>query len=179
MYLDIILVIIIGSFILTGLKNGLIVEFLSSFGVLISLYLASKLTPSFSVLFKNYFNTENQTYNYIMSFIIVFFILTIAIYIIGIILKNQEITVVMRILGSVMSLAKGILIIVITLTFLNVTQEKFPSLDWITRGSVLNEKFLVLSESMDRFIPEDFQIKLEEIRQEASIKKQLNKLLGA
>ena len=178
MYLDILALIILGNFILIGLKRGLIVEFLSVFGIIINLYITHKLTPRLSGIFEKYAISQDEVYNYAITFVLIFIIITICVYIIGTILKKQEISLIFRLLGGVIGFGKGIIILMIGLVFFNTAQPKIKSLKKITRDSLTNEYFLDISKDIEEYIPQSFREKLREVRIKKDIKKQIKEFLG-
>lgn len=174
MYLDILIGVVMLISILFGIKNGFVVEFISTFGVIINFVITQKVTPMVLKYVENYFGT-NYTYTYIISFILVFILFSILIHILNIILKKQSVFFISRILGGVLSLAKGIIISALILLIYNVTADTFR-IEKYGKDSNVNAYFLEFSKDMDKYIPEVFKDKLKEVRDNKTIDKYIDKL---
>lgn len=178
MYLDIITLIILGWSVICGLNNGFIVEFISTFGILINLYITHKVTPSLCEITKELLKKQDETYVYAITFLVVFMTITIILHLLNLFLKNQKTSMFFRILGGGVSLAKGVLVCAIILTFYNVGQEKIKPLRKIGEDSIVNEYFLKMTDNVDFYIPEDLKAKIQEIKNNRSVEKYMNKLIG-
>ena len=174
MYLDILVLVILGFSLLFGLTNGFIVEFISTFGIFINLILSKKFAPILSDIVKGYLKTKDETYIYVISFVLAFIIIGICLHMITIFLKNKNMPIVLRILGGALSLVKGTLICIIVLTFFNIGQEHIDKLKSLGEGSVSNEYFIKMSREYDFYLPDMLQEKMEKIRNNKVIDKYLN-----
>lgn len=178
MYLDIITLIILGISVLSGISNGFIVEFISTFGILINLYLTHKLTPYFCKFTEELLQRQDETYVYAITFLVVFMVIAIILHILNLFLKNQNTSMIFRLLGGIVSLAKGGLIVAIMFTFYNIGQEKIPALRKIGEDSIFNEYFLKGTDNIDFYIPKNLKSKIQEIKTEKTVEKYMNKLDG-
>lgn len=175
MYLDIIVAAIIIISIIFGIKNGVIVEFISTFGVVINFVITQKVTPMVLKYIEKYLGS-NYTYAYVITFVLVFIVFSIFIHILNIILKKQSVFFISRILGGTISLVKGIIISALVLLIFNVTAETFPKIKAYGKGSITNEYFLKVSRNADQYIPEFFKEKLKTVRDNKTIDKYIDKL---
>lgn len=178
MYLDIIILIILGLSIIGGINNGFIVEFISTFGILINLYISHKLTPSVCYMTAKYLTKQNDTYIYAITFLILFLIITILLHLLNTFLKNQQISFLFRILGGGISFLKGLLICGIFLLFYNIGQEKIKPLSKLGETSIANEYFLQMTDEVDFYIPNELKNKINEIKTNKTIDKYINKIIG-
>lgn len=178
MYLDIITLIILGLSIFGGLNNGFVVEFISTFGILINLYITHKITPTFCNITRELLKKQDDTYIYAITFLVIFMVIAIILHLLNLFLKNQKTSLFFRILGGVVSLAKGVLVCAILLTFYNIGQEKIESLRKIGEDSIANEYYLKMTEEVDFYIPSKLKSKIKEIRSDKTIEKYMNKLMG-
>lgn len=175
MYLDIIVGAVIVISIIFGLKNGFIVEFISTFGVVINFVITQKVTPVMLKYVEKYLGS-NYTYAYAITFIAVFIVFSILIHILNVILKKQSVFFISRILGGVLSLVKGFIISGLILLIFNVTADTFPKVKVYGKDSRANAYFLEASKNMDQYIPEVFKEKLKTIRDNKTIDKYIDKL---
>ncbi|WP_027127740.1 CvpA family protein [Fusobacterium perfoetens] len=178
MYLDIIVLIILGLSIIGGINNGFIVEFISTFGILINLYITHKLTPSVCHITERYLTKQNDTYIYAITFLGLFIIIAILLHLLNTFLKNQQVPFLFRILGGGISFLKGLLICGIFLVFYNIGQEKIKSLSKIGESSIANEYFLQITDEVDFYIPTELKEKINEIKTNKTIDKYMNKIIG-
>lgn len=175
MYLDIIIGVVMVLSLIFGLKNGFIVEFISTFGVIINFVITQKVTPFVLGYIEKYLGS-NYTVAYIITFILVFIGFSILIHILNVILKKQKVFFISRIFGGVLSLIKGIIISALILLIFNVTAEGFPKIKAYGQGSVSNEYFLEVSQNADEYIPEFFKEKMKIIRDNQTIDRYIDKL---
>lgn len=175
MYLDIIIGAVIILSLLFGLKNGFIVEFISTFGVIINFVITQKVTPFVLGYIERYLGSD-YTYAYIITFVCVFIVFSIFIHILNVILKRQKVFFISRIFGGVLSLIKGAIISALILLIYNVTAESFPKMKEYGNGSISNEYFLEISKNTDEYIPEFFKEKMKTIRDNKTIDKYIDKL---
>lgn len=175
MYLDIVIGAIVFFSLIFGLKNGFIVEFISTFGVVINFVITQKVTPFVLGYIEKYLGS-NYTFAYIITFILVFIGFSILIHILNIILKKQDVFFISRIFGGLLSLIKGLIISALILLIFNVVAEGFPKLKEYGKDSVSNEYFLEISKNADEYIPEFFKEKMKTIRDNKTIDKYIDKL---
>lgn len=175
MYLDIAVLIILVISILFGIKNGFVVEFISTFGVIINFVITQKITPMVLEYIEEYIGT-NYTFTYVIVFIIIFILFSILIHILNIILKKGPVSFLSRVFGGVLSLLKGVVIVLLILLIFNITVENFPKYKKYGKDSIVNTEFLNFSENIDEYMPEVFKQKLREIRDNKTIDKYIDKL---
>lgn len=116
MYIDIALAVIVLFFIIIGYSRGILVEFLSLFGLLFNVALAKKLTPILVTQLKTSNNSEIASmviYGIVfaVTFIIVSFLLKILKKVLSKSLNNN----IFRILGSLVGVVKGLLLMSIVI----------------------------------------------------------------
>ena len=178
MYLDIITLIILGISVLSGISNGFVVEFISTFGILINLYITHKLTPFFCKFTEELLKRQDETYVYAITFLVVFMTIAIILHLLNLFLKSQNTSMIFRLLGGFVSLAKGLLICAIMFTFYNVVQEKIEPVRKIGKDSIFNEYFLKVTDNIDFYIPKNLKSKIQEIKNEKTVEKNMKKLDG-
>ena len=123
MYLDIIILVVLILAILDGLKNGLFVEFLSVFGLVINFIAARYFTP----ILIQFLNLKSNDTNYFIVYIVMFWAVYIVIGLILHFLKNimEGLTkgFVLRILGGIIGAAKGAVLALVVIFIFNFTSE--------------------------------------------------------
>ncbi|MFA6878088.1 MAG: CvpA family protein [Fusobacterium sp.] len=176
MYLDItILAIVLLTFIL-GIKNGFIVEFMSTFGVVINFIMTQKIAPIVIKFAKSYVGEYNYNYVYGVTFIIIFMFFSLIIHLLNSFLKKQRISLLSRVLGGVLSLLKGLLIGFLVILIYNIVLDAFPKITDLGKDSKVNEYFIENSDKINDYIPTVFKEKLMELRDGRSIEKYIDKL---
>lgn len=176
MYLDILLGLILIVTLLCGLKNGFLVEFMSTFGVILNFIITKKITPIVIETLGEYLKKYESNYIYGIVFLIVFILLSILIHILNIILKKQRIYLISRILGGILSLAKGIILVIIILFCYNLLEDNFEKVSKYGEDSKINRCFIENSDKLNSYIPDVFKKKMIEIKDEETIDKYVNKL---
>lgn len=176
MYLDIFVLVIMCISIIFGIKNGFVVEFISTFGVIINFVLSQKITPVVIEYVEKYLGAHNYTYTYIIIFVLVFIIFSFLLNILNVILKKQKVFFISRVLGGVLSLIKGFVISSLVLLLFNVTTETSPKLKKYGDGSRANEYFLEITKNADEYVPEFFKESLKAVRDNKTIDKYIDNL---
>lgn len=164
MYLDILIVLIFILSILDGIKSGFLVQFFNIFGIIIDFIVTKKLTPI--VMEKLELTSTND--NYLIMYIVVFFLVYIAIaillFFIGIILKNQNKGFLSKGLGGIVGAVKGTLICMILLFVINSIGQKYIKLNKYINESKINDIYLNKIEYIDSYVPKQIKNEINRIR---------------
>ena len=107
MYLDIVILVVLVLAILDGLKNGLFVEFLSVFGLIINFVAAKYFTPILMEFLKFKVNETNYFIIYIIIFWAVYIVMGIFLHFLRNIMDSQNKGFILRILGGLIGSIKG------------------------------------------------------------------------
>lgn len=140
MYLDILVGIIIVFSLFYGLRNGLFVEFLAIFGLIVNFIIAKKYTPVVIEFLGLSKDKDRYFVTYIVTFWAVYILLGIVIHLVRNVLKNQSKGIITRILGGAIGIAKGILLSVLILLIYNYSTDMFTKLKNILK-EVMQMKF--------------------------------------
>ena len=107
MYLDIVILVVLVLAILDGLKNGLFVEFLSVFGLIINFVAAKYFTPILMEFLKFKVNETNYFIIYIIIFWAVYIVMGIFLHFLRNIMDSQNKGFILRILGGLIGSIKS------------------------------------------------------------------------
>lgn len=176
MYLDIVILIVVILTILDGLKNGLFVEFLSIFGLVINFVLAKYLTPILIEFLKLKSNDSNYFLIYIVMFWAVYIVVGILIHFIRKIMEGVTKGFILRVLGGVLGAVKGILLALVIIFIFNFAVNLIPDIKKYGNNSKSVEIFIKTAPVIESYIPKVFKKKLEEIRNEKLIDRYINKI---
>lgn len=176
MYLDIVILVVLVLAILDGLKNGLFVEFLSVFGLVINFIAAKYFTP----ILIEFLNLKSSETNYFIVYIVMFWAVYIVIGIILHFLKNimEGLTkgFVLRILGGVIGAAKGAVLALVVIFIFNFMSDLIPEIKKYGDKSRAAETLLKTAPLIEEYIPKVFKDKLDEVRNEKLIDRYMNKI---
>lgn len=176
MYLDILILFIFIIVIIKGLKDGLLVQFFSIFGFSVDLLIAQKFTP----LVMNQLNIEKGENNYIISYLIIFLlsyaIISIVVYFIKVILRNQSKGVIFRLLGGGIGFLKGVLISIIVLIIFNYVSQKYPTVENYGVGSKANDFFLENNYYIKDYFPKEIKNNLRTSGIKKTVENYFNKI---
>ena len=176
MYLDIAIGVVILFSLLYGFKNGLFVEFIAIFGVVINFIIAKKYTPAV-IDFLNLSKDKDRYFVvYVVTFWAVYIILGIIISLIRGSLNNQGKGIITRFLGGVLGAIKGLFLALIILLIFNYSADIFKSLRKYSSGSYVNKLFLEKAPELEEYIPDVFQAKLKELKNGELVDKYIDKL---
>ena len=138
--LDVVLLIILASFVLSVYKDGFIKEFFSKLAFIGSAIVAFALSPLFAfTTFKSLIKINNEPLLYIISFLCVFVISFLIIKIIGsiigIVFEFPILKSLDKALGVVLGAIEGIIIISLIIEIL-IIQNIFPCDDLINKSLI-------------------------------------------
>lgn len=179
MYLDIFVLIIFLSGIYFGLKNGIIIEVISIFGFVINLILAKNYAPTVLRFFQKKDNlfAGNYFITYIFTFIAIYLIINIILSVIRKILAKQSKGFFDRFLGALVGAIKAFLLIsILFIVYINIT-DFVPSIKDFSKNSKTMVIMADIIPNFEKYIPEYFLDKFNEIRNAKIIEKNLNKIL--
>ena len=176
MYLDIAIGVVILFSLLYGFKNGLFVEFIAIFGVVINFIIAKKYTPAV-IDFLNLSKDKDRYFIvYVVTFWAVYIILGIIVSLIRNSLNNQGKGLITRLLGGVLGTIKGLFLALIILLIFNYSADIFKGLKKYSAGSYTNKLFLEKAPELEEYIPDVFQAKLKELKNGELVDKYIDKL---
>lgn len=176
MYLDIVLAIVLILSLLDGLKNGVFIEFLSLFGIVINFVLAKYLTPKII----DFLNLAKGDNSYVVIYVLIFWAVYIAV---GILLhffrnivENQQKGFLTRILGAVLGGIKGFVVCMIIIFIFDFSVDKFSSLAKYGEDSKGTKIFLKVTPTIEEYLPKAFKDKINSIKDDRLIDRYLGKL---
>lgn len=176
MYLDIVILVVLIFAILDGLKNGLFVEFLSVFGLLINFMAAKHFTP----ILIEFLNLKTTETNYFVTYIVMFWAVYIGIGIILHFIRNimDSLTkgFILRFLGGVIGAVKGAILALIVIFIFNFAGDMFPNIRKYGENSRAAETFLKTAPFIEKYIPKVFKDKLDEIKNDKLIDRYMKKV---
>lgn len=176
MYLDIFILIIMIMAILSGLKNGLFIEFLSIFGLIINFMLAKLLTPEVI----KFLNLAKGNNSYILIYIVIFWIIYVVIgmliYFFINIMEGQKKGVFIRLLGGVLGSIKGFVLAIVCIFIFNFAVERFPSIEKYQKDSYSTKIFLKTIPVIQEYTPKAVKEQLNSLKNGKLVEKYLNKL---
>ncbi|MFK4785784.1 CvpA family protein [Fusobacterium sp. MFO224] len=176
MYLDVAILVIVSLAFIFGIKNGFIVEFMSTFGVVINFIITQKIAPIVIKIAKSYVGEYSYNYVYGITFVVIFMFFSLVIHLLNSFLKRQRISLLSRISGGILSLIKGVLIGFLVILIYNIVLDSFPKISDFGKDSKVNEYFIENSDKINDYIPEIFKEKLMELRDGRLIDKYIDKL---
>lgn len=176
MYLDILLVIIVILGLIDGVRKGFIYQFFSAFSIFLDYVIARNFTP----LIMDTLGISTSDASYLMSFIAVFVISYIVLGFVklalSLILKKENNTLLSKLGGGVLGLAKSLIIVVMILMGYNFLEQHIKSLSNFGKNSQINMMFLEKSESFEEYLPREAKNKITQIREKRVVEKFLNKV---
>ena len=176
MYLDIVILVVLVLAILDGLKNGLFVEFLSVFGLIINFVAAKYFTPILMEFLKFKVNETNYFIIYIIIFWAVYIVMGIFLHFLRNIMDSQNKGFILRILGGLIGSIKGAILAVVVIFIFNFVSDLIPDVKKYGEKSKAAETMLKVSPLIEKYIPKVFKDKLNEIKNENLIDKYMNKI---
>ncbi|MGL5123866.1 MAG: CvpA family protein [Fusobacteriaceae bacterium] len=177
MYIDIIVLITLIIFIMSGFSLGFFVQFISIFGLIGNLFLAKYLTPIGIKFFKIQDKAESEMTIYILIFIAIYISLSILTSILNKFFSVQKKGMFNRLGGIIISLTKGIIICIILISGFKIIQKKYPNFEKFNVNSIAvsySEKMIPFIYS---YLPETIKISLEDIRNDEIVDKYIKKFL--
>ena len=168
MYLDIIILVVLILAILDGLKNGLFVEFLSVFGLVINFIAARYFTP----ILIQFLNLKSNDTNYFIVYIVIGLIL----HFLKNIMEGLTKGFVLRILGGIIGAAKGAVLALVVIFIFNFTSDLLPEIKKYGNNSRAAETMLKVAPLIEEYIPKVFKEKLDAVKNEKLIDKYMNKI---
>ena len=179
MYLDILILVLIGIGILVGLKNGILTEIISLFGFVINVIIANIYTPVVLKFFKKADNIFGNNYliTYIVTFITVYLIISMILIFVKKALKEQKKGFLNRMLGGILGFIKGIAISLVIVVIYSYAINIAPSLEKYSKDSRAIELFYEIVPNLEKHIPD---ILLENFNKNATkkiIEKNINTVI--
>ena len=176
MYLDIAIGIIFLVLILLGVKNGFFIEFLSIFGVAASFFISKKFTPTVVEKFAStQMNTQYEFIAYITVFIIGWMLMTLVVHFFKRMFENEK-NPMIRLLGGLIGLGRGLLITGVLLLALNITGDYVEEVRNHLQESKSNGIFLSAVPAVSGFLPPIITEKLNKIKNQEIMNEQLSRL---
>lgn len=173
MYLDIFIAVIIVAAILTGLRNGMYVEFISIFGLFLNVMITKTYTPDIISFFKIKLLNNNYVLTYLVVFICVYLFIKMILVIASRVLRENSRGILTKGIGAFIGFTKGFILAFILLLVYNFSSDYAPSIRKYSEGSQANVIFAELLPHFEKFIPDIFVDKLNEIRNRNFIEKVL------
>lgn len=147
-YVDVLLLLPIAYGLIRGLIKGLIHELASIVAILLGIYFAYTYSDQFSEWLTKYWETSENNI-YIASYIILFMIVSLAVFAIAFILtkmlKMMALGMVNRVLGGIFGMAKSLLLLSLFLFFTQTWFKQLKKESKELRHSVVYEKLMEVS----------------------------------
>ena len=177
MYLDIAVGIILFILIYLGVRNGFFVEFLTIFGVVASFFISKRLTP---IVVEKFASTQIETQYefiaYITVFIIGWMLMTLVVHFLQKIFAGERKGSIIRLLGGLIGLGRGLLITGVLLLALNITGDYVEEVRNHLQESKSNGIFLSAVPAVSGFLPPIITEKLNKIKNQEIMDEQLSRL---
>ena len=176
MTLDILILIILVGYIISGYRIGFFVEFISTFGLVGNILLAKYLVPKTIDFLEIMIKPEEYTQMYITILIVLYIILMIITSFINKFFKAQKKSQSTQIAGSLVALLKGIIIVFFLITgvkFLGRNYERIEEIYSESRAVQYFDKFLPI---MYDYVPSEIQNQIRELKNNEVMNKYLENL---
>lgn len=177
MYIDIIISLILISFIISGYSLGFFVQFISLFGFIGNFFVASYLTPLVIDALRSYYKGATYTKGYLIIFFILYILLMVITKYINIIFKGQNKGQLNRVSGVILSLIKGIVVCMLLIAAYNTSAKIYPKLKKYSKDSMFIHKYNEVEEHISDYIPKELKDKIESIKENEAVEKYIKKIL--
>lgn len=159
--LDILILVILGFCLVRGIFRGIIKELTSIVGVFVGFFVAYNFYPVVAVLISRFF--ANEAYLNIVSFLLAFTVLFLAVGLVGVILKHLFKAVALgwldRALGATFGFVKAVLIVSVLLVPLTTyLPQKSP----VIKDSFLAPYATTISQILVTVVPKEMKEKFHE-----------------
>lgn len=174
MYLDIVIVVVILGAIINGLRNGLFIEFLSIFGLLINFFVAKLLTP----IIIDFLNLNRGDYiiTYLIIFVAIYIITGMILHFFISIMEGQRKCPFIRFLGGLLGILKGFIVALVIVFCFNYASQNMKSLRKYQKDSYANEIFLDMIPKIEEYTPDAIKKELNRLKNGNFIRKYLKQL---
>ncbi|MGL5962968.1 MAG: CvpA family protein [Fusobacteriaceae bacterium] len=176
MYIDLVILAILLMYIITGLRMGFFVEFITIFGVIGNFYLTGRFTPMILEVVGEKLGKDNYLLVYVTSFISLYLFLMIFTSLLNAFFKSQDKGILTRFGGGVISGIKGILVILVLITGYNFMVKKNPDFKKIGEKSIVLERYDEWIHIFYEYVPEEVKTKIDEMKKNRMIEQYIKKI---
>lgn len=178
MYIDIALAVIILLFIIMGFRRGILVEFLSLFGLLFNIALSKKLTPVIFAQLKTSNNGEAASMIiYGVVFFITFIVISFLLRIIKKGLKKSFNNKIFKALGALIGVIKGLILMSIVVYVCIFLASYNKSVEEQVQTSLAVRTYQEISAAVLPMLPEDVSEFIRTYTDKEKMKKALKESL--
>lgn len=175
MYLDIVVLVVLILSVLDGLKNGLFVEFLSVFGLVINFLLAKFLTPKVMGFLNQQVTENNYFIVYIVVFWAVYIVVGLLLHCCRTVMANLSKGITVKLLGAVLGAVKGFILAMLIVFCFDFAVDNFKGLEKYRTGSRATDIFLKVVPVVEEHMPKTFKDKLNTLKNEKILDRFLSK----
>ncbi len=173
MALDILILIILVGYIISGYRIGFFVEFISTFGLVGNILLAKYLVPKTIDFLEIVIKPEEYTQMYMTVLIVLYIILMLITSFINKFFKAQAKGKTTQIGGSLVALLKGIIIVFFLITGVKFLTRSSDRVEEIYSESKAVQYFDELLPMLYDYVPSEIQNQIEELKNNEVMNKYL------
>lgn len=176
MYVDIIVVILLLIYIISGFRMGFFVEFISIFGLIGNFYLAKHLTP----MAVNFLDLKTDSNNYLVIYVAIFISLYLVLMLFTALLnaffRSQQKGVITRIGGAAVSFLKGMLVIFVLLGGYRFLLRKDPKYAKYGESSIVLANYDEIITTLYDHVPDEIKVKIDELKKNRLVNQYIKKI---
>ncbi|MGL4403272.1 MAG: CvpA family protein [Fusobacteriaceae bacterium] len=176
MYVDLVILAILLMYVISGLRMGFFVEFITIFGVIGNFYFAGRFTPMVMNFLHKNIAQDNYLFIYITIFICLYIFLMIFTSLLNAFFKSQDKGLLTRLGGGIISGIKGILVVLVLITGYNFMAKKDADYKKLGEKSVVLERYDEWIHVFYQYIPEEAKLKIDEMKKNRLVDKYIKKI---
>lgn len=174
--LDILILIILIAYVISGYRIGFFVEFISMFGLIGNILLAKFLVPKVIEFLELVIEPGEYTQMYITVLIVLYIILMIITSFINKFFKTQKKGQTTQIFGSLVALLKGIIVVSFLIMGCKLLARNFDSIETIYNDSRAVGYFYEGLPIIYDYIPSEIQNQIKELKNNQVMNKYLENI---
>lgn len=176
MYVDLAVLGIFLMYLISGLRMGFFVEFITIFGIIGNFYLAGRFTPGVIRVLGEKIAQDNYLLVYVTVFFSLYIFLMIFTSLLNAFFRSQRKGLITRIGGGVISGVKGILVIMVLVTGYNLMVKKDAGYKKYGEKSIVLERYDEWIHISYEYIPEEVKKKIDEMKKNKLVDKYIKKI---
>lgn len=176
MYVDLVVLGILLMYLISGLRMGFFVEFITLFGLIGNFYIAGRLTPTVLGFLEKNMGKDNYLLIYITVFISLYIFLMIFTSILNAFFKSQDKSVLTRLGGGIISGIKGVLVILVLITGYNFMVKRDGEYKKYGEKSIVLERYDGWIHVFYEYIPKEVKFKIDEIKKNRLVDQYIKKI---
>lgn len=176
MYIDLVVLGTLLMYLISGLRMGFFVEFITIFGVIGNFYLAGRFTPVVMRFLEKNIGQDNYLLVYVTIFVCLYIFLMIFTSVLNAFFKSQTKGLLTRIGGGILSGIKGILVIMVLITGYNFMVKRDPDYKKFGEKSIVLERYDEWIHVFYEYIPQEVKVKIDEMKKNRLVDKYIKKI---